>query len=111
MRRDDDLWAGVVDQSQWDMLAFKWLTSQPAVTAGLESDIQPRRLLCFIIFSRFLVLNSQVACVTNKHPLSQSSYKMNKAHVLLPVEIATRIELVKVLNPYTYYLRKYILLI
>ena len=35
-RRDDDLWAGVLDQSQW---AFKWLTAQPAVTACIWSDV------------------------------------------------------------------------
>ena len=62
------------------MPAFKWLTARPAVTAGLESDVQPRQRLCFIILSHFLALNSQVACGTNKHPLPASNYK---AHVLL----------------------------
>ena len=42
-RRDDDLWMGVVDQSQSDMPSFKWLTAQPAVTALPESDVQHRR--------------------------------------------------------------------
>ena len=93
------------------MSAFKWLAARQAVTAGLESNVQPRQLLCFIIFSRFLALNSQLARVTNKHPLPASNYK---AHVffykepLLRVVIRNSHGLVKLPNPYTYYL-KYIL--
>ena len=63
-----------------------------------------RQPLCFIIFSRFLALNSQVVCVTNKHPLPASSYK---AHVyiidkglLLRVVISNLHQLAEVLNPY-----------
>ena len=63
-----------------------------------------RQLLCFIIFSRFLALNSQVVCLTNKHPLSASSYE---AHVyiidkelLLRVVITNLHQLAEVLNPY-----------
>ena len=73
------------------------------MTAGLESNVQPRQLLCFIIFSCFLALNSQLARVTSKHPLPASNYK---AHVffdkepLLRVVIRNSHELVKVSNPY-----------
>ena len=94
-RRDDDLWAGVFDQWQW---AFKWLTAQPAVTACIWSDVQPDSR-CVL-----LALNSQVVCVTNKHPLPASSYK---AHVyiidkglLLRVVISNLHQLAEVLNPY-----------
>ena len=89
-RRDDDLWAGVLDLSQWAL----W-TAQPAVV--------------FIIFSRFLALNSQDVCVTNKHPLPASSYE---AHVyiidkelLLRVVISNLHQLAEVLNPYIGYYR------
>ena len=63
-----------------------------------------RQPLCFIIFSRFLALNSQVVCVINKHPLPASSYE---AHVyiidkelLLRVVISNLHQLAEVLNPY-----------
>ena len=41
-----------------------------------------RQPLCGILFSRFLALNSQAVCVTNKHPLPlpASSYE---AHVYI----------------------------
>ena len=81
-RRDDDPWAGVVDQSQWDYAGLQ------VIDSSTSSDSRPRirrstktaELLCFIIFSRFLALNSQVGCGTNTHPLPASNYK---AHVLL----------------------------
>ena len=69
-----------------------------------------RQSLGFIVFSRFLALNSQAVCVTNKHPLPASSYE---AHVyiidkglLLRVVISTLHQLAEVLNPH---IAKYIL--
>ena len=66
-----------------------------------------RQPLCFIIFLRFLALNSQVVCVTNKHPLPASSYE---AHVyiidkelLLRVVISNLHQMAEVLNPYIGY--------
>ena len=63
-----------------------------------------RQPLCFIIFSGFLALYSQVVCVTNKHPLPASSYE---AHVyiidkelILGVVISNLHQLAEVLNSY-----------
>ena len=63
-----------------------------------------RQLLCFIILSRFLALNSQAVCVTNKHPLPASSYEAHvyiiDTEILLRVVISTLHQLAKVLDPY-----------
>ena len=63
-----------------------------------------RQPLCFIIFSRFLALYSQVVCVTNKHLLPASSYdayvySIDK-EILLRVVISDLHQLAEVLNPY-----------
>ena len=78
-------------------------TSSDSMYMIRSSTGQP---LCFILFSCFLALNSQVVCVTNKHPLPASSYEahvhiihvINK-EVLLRVVINNFHQLGEVLNP------------
>ena len=80
------------------------------IDSSTSSDIMymitrsTRQPLCFIIFSRFLALNSQAVCVTNKHPLPASSYEAHvyiiERELLLMAVISTLHQLAEVLNPY-----------
>ena len=100
-RRDDDLWAGVLDQSQW---AFKWCDSSTSSDSMYMIRRSIRQPLCFIIFSRFLALNSKVACFTNTHPLpalgSEAHVYIIDKELLLRVVISNLHQLAEILNPY-----------